>query len=247
MVVRSIGDQSGERHLIDARMGLDGQRGVLHRREVEAGFLDLGQEHRDRDLLEPARQMAGHVVVVSHRILPARDEAIPVLAFDKYTDHQYTELNIQKVTREVFMQFHLNGFEPGDPEIADPPSGSPPRKSRRGPGRGRCSHRRLRPGRPDARGAASRLSRHQDLHRRAEAGPAAARPGRRRRLPHHGDVRGLWLQRARAEGGLLGQRDDVLEAGRHAAGEHRSQRPGAGRRGRAVGISARHSQPGAGA
>ena len=61
------------------------------------------------------------------------------------------------------------------------------------------------------------VSRHQDLHRRAEAGPAAARPGRRHRLPHDGDVRGLRLQRARAEGGLLDQRDDVLEAGRRAA------------------------------
>ena len=48
-------------------------------------------------------------------------------------------------------------------------------------------------------------------------GPAAARAGRRHRLPHHGDVRGLRLQRARAEGGLLDQRSHVLEARREAA------------------------------
>ena len=61
------------------------------------------------------------------------------------------------------------------------------------------------------------VSRHQDLHRRAEAGPAAARAGRRHRLPHHGDVQRLRLRRTRAAGGLLGQRDDVLEAGRAAS------------------------------
>src|ERR1700742_5078379 len=33
---------------------------------------------------------------------------------DRYTDHQYTH------QWEAVMQFHLNGFEPGDPEISDP-------------------------------------------------------------------------------------------------------------------------------
>ena len=85
------------------------------------------------------------------------------------------------------MQFHLNGFEPGDPEIADPAervclghAGSVPDEVDvlivgRGPA-GLTLRRSLR------------RFRHQDLHRRAEAEPAAARPGRRRRLPHHGDV-----------------------------------------------------------
>ena len=65
-----VGDQSCKRHLVEPRIGLDGRkRRVLHRREVEAGFPDLGQKHRHRDLLEAARQMPGHVVVVFHRIL----------------------------------------------------------------------------------------------------------------------------------------------------------------------------------
>ena len=117
------------------------------------------------------------------------------------------------------MQFHLNGFRAGDPEVCDPAETYEPSTSADPlPERGRCPDRRLRAGRPDAGGAAGGLSRHQDPHRRAEAGPAAARPGRRHRLPHHGDVRGLRLQRARAEGGLLGQRDVVLEAGRQRRG-----------------------------
>src|SRR5215216_35408 len=69
----------------------------------------------------------------------------------------------------------------------------------------RCADRRLRTGGLDAGGAAFGVSRYQDLHRGAEAEPAAARPGRRRRLPHHGDVPRLLLQRACAEGGVLGQ------------------------------------------
>ena len=85
------------------------------------------------------------------------------------------------------------------------------RKFRHCPGGGRCPHRRLRARRSDPGGPTVRLSRHQDLHRRTEVGSSAARPGRRHRLPHHGDVRGLWFQRACAEGSLLDQRDDILE------------------------------------
>ena len=92
------------------------------------------------------------------------------------------------------MQFHLNGFEPGDPEIADPAERVRPSGGRAGSGRGRCPDRRLRSGWPDARRAAGGVSRYQDLHRRAEAGPAAARAGRRHRLPHDGDVPGLRLR-----------------------------------------------------
>ena len=113
------------------------------------------------------------------------------------------------------MQFHLNGFEPGDPEIFD--------RSQRFPASGSAGALPdevdvlivgCGPAGPDAGGAAGGLSRHQDLHRRAEGRPPAARAGRRHRLPHHGDVRGLRLQRARAEGSVLDQRDDVLETGR---------------------------------
>ena len=118
------------------------------------------------------------------------------------------------------MQFHLNGFEPGDPEISDP--------SERHPGAGSQGSV---PAKVDVLivgcgpagltlAAQLRRSRHPDLHRRAEAGPAAARPGRRRRLPHHRDVPCLRLQRARVEGGLLDQRVDVLEAGRKAASDN---------------------------
>src|SRR6202043_2970038 len=42
---------------------------------------------------------------------------------------------------------------------------------------GRCPDRRLRTGGTDARDAIVRVSRHQDLHRRAEVGPDAAWPG----------------------------------------------------------------------
>src|SRR3954467_8819305 len=40
---------------------------------------------------------------------------------DKYTDSQHTEQYPNGTSAgEVLMQFHLNGFQPGDPEIADP-------------------------------------------------------------------------------------------------------------------------------
>src|SRR4029450_6343771 len=51
------------------------ERGVLNRREVKTGLPDLGQEHGHRDLLEAARQMAGHLVVVSHGTLRAAGKA----------------------------------------------------------------------------------------------------------------------------------------------------------------------------
>ena len=124
-------------------------------------------------------------------------------------------------------------------------AGSPLRRAWAGSGRGRCPDRRLRPGRSQSRGPAFGVLRHQDLHRRAEGGPAAVGAGRRHRLPHDGDVPRLWLQRARAEGGLLDQRDDILEAESGEARHHRSQRQGPGCRGRAVGVSACRSESGA--
>ena len=101
------------------------------------------------------------------------------------------------------MQFHLNGFRPGDPEILEPTAAAS------------SGHDAL----PDALDVlivgcgpagltlAAQLvgvPRHQDPHRRAEARPAAARPGRRHRLPHGGDVRGFRLQRAHPQGGATG-------------------------------------------
>ena len=116
------------------------------------------------------------------------------------------------------MQFHLNGFEPGDPEISD--------RSERYPASGAqgsvpdevdvlivgCG--------PAGLTLAAQLSAFPDIKTcivEQKPGPIAARPGRRHRLPHHGDVPRLRLQRTRAEGGVLDQRDDVLEAGRQAA------------------------------
>ena len=65
-----IGNQSGKRYLIDPRIGPDGRkRRVLNGREVISGLPDLGKEDRHRNLLEAARQMSGHLVVVSHRNL----------------------------------------------------------------------------------------------------------------------------------------------------------------------------------
>ena len=51
----------------------------------------------------------------------------------------------------------------------------------------------------------------------------------------------------RAEGSVLDQRGDLLEARRRAARPHRAPRPRAGHRGRPVGVSARGAEPGAGA
>ena len=113
------------------------------------------------------------------------------------------------------MQFHLNGFRPGDPDVFE--STRPALRTDALPedvdvlivgcGPAGLTLAAQLATFPEIRPASSNRSR-----------PAAARPGGRHRLPHHGDVRGLGLQRARDEGSLLGQRDDVLEAGRRAAG-----------------------------
>jgi hypothetical protein len=121
------------------------------------------------------------------------------------------------------------------------------RPNGRGARAGRRADRRLRARGPDAGGAAGRVPRHPHLHRRTEGRPVAAGPGRRHRLPHDGDVRGLRVQRAGAEGSVLDQRGDVLEARRAAARGHRPAWPRAGHRGRAVGVPARGAEPGPGA
>ena len=108
-------------------------------------------------------------------------------------------------------------------------------------------HRRLRSGRISFGGATIRLSRRQDLYRRTEAGPVAARPGGRRRLPHRGDVRSLFVFVASRRKPAGCRVDDVLEARPHADRQHHSQRMGTGHRRRTVGISACRPEPGAGA
>ncbi len=111
------------------------------------------------------------------------------------------------------MQFHLNGFRPGDPDIADP-SEQAPVKSDSLPDEVDvlivgCG--------PAGLTLAAQLAAFPDIKTaivEQKPGPSAARTGRRHRLPDHGDVRGVRLQRARDEGGVLDQRDGILEAGR---------------------------------
>src|SRR4029077_21018735 len=63
-------DQSSERDLVEAGIGLDGREcRILHRGEVESGIPDLGQKHCHCNLLEASCQMPWHVVVVFHRAL----------------------------------------------------------------------------------------------------------------------------------------------------------------------------------
>ena len=116
------------------------------------------------------------------------------------------------------MQFHLNGFEPGDPDIHDPAD--------RFPATGTsgtlpeevdvlivgCG--------PAGLTLAAQLSAFPDINTRIveqKSGPLLLGQADGDRLPHDGDVQRLWLCRARAEGSLLDQRDDVLEAGRRAS------------------------------
>ena len=112
-------------------------------------------------------------------------------------------------------------------------------------GRSGRPHRRLRSGRPRPRCTVGRLPRHQDPNRRAEAGPARAGPGRRRCLPYRRDVQRLRVRRAPGQGGVLGQRNGLLEAGSQGPDEDRPQREDPGRRGRPVRVPARDRQPGA--
>ena len=146
------------------------------------------------------------------------------------------------------MQFHLDGFQPGDPEIFDPAERHPA---------------------PGAEGAlpaevdvlivgcgpagltlAAQLSAFPDIKTciveqkdgpllRGQADGIACRTMEM--------FEAFGFCRARAQGSLLDQRDDVLEARRQAARQHHPQRPRAGRRGRAVGIPACGHEPGAGA
>lgn len=103
------GNQSGESDLIDSGAATDSrERRVLDRREVVAGFLDLGQKHSHRDLLEAARQMSGHLIDGLHKKSPERHALTSILIISIL------------INRRNIMQFHLNGFTPGDPEIVDP-------------------------------------------------------------------------------------------------------------------------------
>ena len=119
------------------------------------------------------------------------------------------------------MQFYLNGFKPGNPELSEAAErGTEPPDLRRS----RRPHRRLRSHRSDPRRATRCVPRHHNPHRRAEIQPPPGRPGRRYRLPHDGDVRGFWLCRSGHEGGVLGQRVCLLETRRERRALVRSNR-----------------------
>ena len=116
------------------------------------------------------------------------------------------------------MQFHLNGFRPGNPEISEP--AEPYNASRPSDALPEEVDVLIVGCGPAGLTLAAQLAAFPDIKTRIvdqKSGPLVLGPGRRHRLPHDGDVRGVRLQRARAERGLLGQRDVVLEARRNQA------------------------------
>jgi phenol 2-monooxygenase (NADPH) len=109
------------------------------------------------------------------------------------------------------MQYHLDGFQPGDPEQFD----AAPGRDHEGsdlPAIFGCADRRLWAGGADAGCTAGRLSRNFYPHRRTKAGAYRKGTGGRHLLPLDGNVQRLRLRRKGDEAGLLGQRDHLLEA-----------------------------------
>ena len=142
------------------------------------------------------------------------------------------------------MQFYLNGYKPGDPDILDAAPGAETRPA----GLPDTVDVLIVGSGPAGMLLAAQLSTFPGIthaHRRAPRRPAAGRSGRRRRVPHGRDVRRLRPEREARPRGLLGQRDRVLApvAGRPL--EDRAHRSRSGHRGRPVGVPAPHRQPGA--
>ena len=102
------------------------------------------------------------------------------------------------------MQYHLDGFTPGDPAVRPAAAGlhldsSVVEVDVLIVGCG-----------PAGLTLAAQLSAFPEITTRIveqKHGPLRIRPGRRHRLPDDGDVRGLRFQREGDEGGVLGQRD----------------------------------------
>ena len=131
------------------------------------------------------------------------------------------------------MQFYLDGYRPGDPEIAvaELPNTVDVLIVGSGPA-GPCWRRNCRLSQASAPDSSS------------VARAAGGRSGRRRRLSHGRNVRGLRSEREAHSRGLLGERDCLLASVESRSLADRAYRSRPGRRGRAVGVPARHRQPG---
>ena len=142
------------------------------------------------------------------------------------------------------MQFHLNGYKTGDPRVAGPhpsvaerPEGLPEAVDVLIVGCG-----------PAGLVLAAQLAAFPDIHTAVvdrRDGPLRDRPGRRRRLPHRGDVRGLRARGSTRVRGVLGQRGLLLAAGPGRPEPDQAHGAHPGHRGRPVGVPARDRQPGA--
>ena len=145
------------------------------------------------------------------------------------------------------MQFHLNGFEPGDPAIADPAGrhagsgacGPLPQRSRR-------PDRRLRAGGADAGRAIGGVSRHHDT-RIVEQKPGPLQLGQADgiacRTMEMYEAFGF-SERMLKEAYWVNE-TTFWKPDDSQPRKHRAQRPDPGRRGRPLGIPARHPEPGA--
>ena len=143
------------------------------------------------------------------------------------------------------VQFYLDGYRPGDPfveqphpSVAERPDGLPEEVDVLIVGCG-----------PAGLVLAAQLANFPDITTAVvdrRDGPLEVGPGRRRRLPHRGDVRGVRARRPAGRRGATGStrssfwRPDPED--RDADHAHRAH---PGRRGRPVGVPARDRQPGA--
>ena len=145
------------------------------------------------------------------------------------------------------MQFHLNGFRTGDPQISEPAKRYDLRPSDSLPAEVDvlivgCG--------PTGLTLAAQLAAFPDIKTRIveqKSGPLLLGQADGVACRTMEMFEAFGFSRAGPEGGLLGQRDVVLEARRQRSREHRPQQPDPGRRGRAVRVPACDLEPGAGA
>ena len=143
------------------------------------------------------------------------------------------------------MQFYLDGYRPGDPLVEQP---HPRVAARAGgsPRRGRRPDRRLRPGRAGARRAARRVPGDHDARHRPAGRPARrwARPTASPAGPSRCSRRSAWPTRLVDEAYWVNEVTFWRPGPRGPHADH-AHRADPGRRGRPVGVPARHRQPGA--